>query len=1341
MLSVAEGRSRGFASVVLALAMLLLSAMPVSAITYDEGTDPTQEVVDTPVVTEAASGSEGSEGSEGSDPLPGARSLLPGPVDVPDIKQVFQGSSTGESFGEQTAGIGDVNNDGYDDFAVIIPSKGYVKVYHGGPRLVEQTIHPLEGTDLTLSTLSHIRSAGDIDGDQFDDVLVTSPSMYLPSLRAAGAVFVFYGGPSGLKATPDQVLFGDSADLRLGSDVDTVGDINHDRYNDIIVGAEGWNEGTGEVRLYLGSATGLHTSPIWVWRGDNKGDWFGHAVAGAGDLNNDNEPDFAVGAPFATAGDGSGKVYIFYGTPNLWELKVGAVLIGKMLQSYYGLSIRLNGDVDNDGFSDLIISAPDSVGSQGNTGRVELWLGSEHGIDDDPDAEPNWAFDGESDSAHLGFSIAFLGDVNWDGFDDVAIGAPHHTSDDKVERGKVYIFFGRKGGFSNTPSVVETGKNSGDQLSKGLANAGDVDGDGYNDVIVGAPYVDGINGVDSGELYLFHGADLTMPPLQADSIEVLDAIDGKMVLSEYKFFRLRLSVTHRTAFETLDHVDLHLDPTGEDIVLRFLRENENLVEVSDPHDLVNGRVYGVRTSSRYTDTYDIIVEVRFHWGFPSSRPLDASFEAVDGHKFHPLRVAGSWSDLAKVVSRLTFSGDLTVTGSRQGKLSDGDWVQGSETLAFEGGPIEYDLSGLGATSGERYYPPRGSFVVDVRDDLGGEWSSMVQGNSVFSIEATTPSISRPGTGYTVSIETPDHAKVFRTEAFVLNVDATEVGFRNQDPSSVISSRYYRASIEVFDVLGPGVEPTSVQYRLDRAGDDKDFSPFMQANVSMVQGTAFAEVDEFFTEGHNYIQWMAFDGVGNGPTYSFIYTIEVDLGNIIFSSPLPGSDTWHNTPRVAVGITIENTQDVAIDLDAIEYRKFTGPGQFPEWNRLPPQGDGDGGSSASRVEVVTNVDLAEGDLNYIQWRARDKIRSELITSPLYRVRIDLTGPAFTSVAPSEDTFQNRREIQAIVVVDDILSGVMEDSIMYQVLGEDTWYKPDSQTHRGGGIECTALVCMREGELNYIRWQARDMVGHISPVFDQHVKVDLTAPTFSEFLPAREVVVTDRMVEVSVRVSDGTDLTVVSGVDLSTLEYTVLRPSVGDWLEWQRPTIHSPTTVVAFYTVQVIIEVDDGDENLIVWRVRDASMPGGDASPNNATSEPWRISARFDIVLPNSPPVIIITEPSSSTVEYGTATFFDAHQSYDNDGDHLVFLWVSDRDGVLGNTAELSTLLSKGEHIITLTLREKDGPLSSERSFSLSVAPPDEARRPLSTFLEQLAVVLILVFVLVTLLLQKFRIREF
>ncbi len=1328
MLSVAKGRNRGIASVVLAMAMLLLSAMPVTAIAYEEEAE-------APLVTEATDGS--------SEPayIPEPTSLLPGPVDVPDIKQVFQGSSTGEGFGEQTAGLGDINHDGYDDFAVILPSKGYVKVYQGGPRIVEQTLHPLEGTDFTLSTLSHIRSAGDIDNDGFDDVLITSPSMYLPSLRAAGAVFVFYGSPTGLKATPDQVIFGDSADLRLGSDVDTVGDINHDSYNDIVVGAEGWNDGTGEVRLYLGSATGLFTTPIWVWRGENKGDWFGHAVAGAGDLNNDNEPDFAVGAPFADAGDGRGKVYIFYGTPNLWELEVGAVLIGKMLQSYYGLSIRLNGDVNNDGFSDLIISAPDADGSQGNTGRVELWLGSEQGINDDPNAEPMWAFDGESDSAHLGFSIAFLGDVNWDGYDDVAIGAPHHSSDDKVERGKVYIFFGKKGGFSNTPSVVENGKNTGDQLSKGLASAGDVDGDGYNDVIVGAPNVDSVNGVDSGELYLFHGADLTMPPLQADAIEILDAIDGKMVLSEYKFFRLRLSVTHRTAYETLDHIDLHLDPTGENIVLRFLRESENLVEVSDPLDLVNGRVYGVRTSSRYTDTYDVIVEVRFHWGFPSSRPLDASFEAVDGHKFHSLKVSGSWSDLAKVVSRLTFSGDLTVTGSRQGKLTDGDWVQGSETLTFAGGPIEYDLSGLGATPGVRYYPPLGSFVVEVRDDLGGEWSSMVPGNTVFFIEATAPAMSRPETGYTVSIETPDHGKVFRTQAFVLNVDATPVSFRNHEPSSVISSRFYKASIEVFDVLGPGVEPTSVQYRLDRADDDLPFSSFTRANVSMVQGTAFAEVDEFFTEGHNFIQWMAFDEVGNGPTPSYIYTIEVDLGNIIFSSPLPASDTWHNTPRVAVGITIENTQDVAIDLDAIEYRKFTGPGQFPEWIRLPPLGDGEDGSTDSRVEVITDVDLAEGELNYIQWRARDRIRSEFITSPLYRVRIDITGPAFTSVAPSEDTFQNKREIQAIVVVDDVLSGVMEDSIMYQVLGEDTWYKPDSQTHRGGGIECTALVSMREGVLNYIRWQARDMVGHISPVFDQHVKVDLTAPTFSEFLPSRDVVVTDRIVEVSVRVSDGDDLSLVSGVDLSTLEYTVLRPSVGDWLEWQHPTIHSDLTVVAFYTVQVIIEVDNGDENLIVWRVRDASMPGGDTSPNNATSEPWRISARLDIVLPNSPPELVVTEPSSSTVRYGTATFYDASKSYDNDDDSLLFLWVSDRDGVLGSTAKFSTLLSKGEHVITVTVRELDGPLSDEDSFTLRVEPPEEARRPLSTFLEQLAVVLILVFVLVTLLLQKFRIREF
>ncbi|MHC4781369.1 MAG: integrin alpha, partial [Planctomycetota bacterium] len=532
-------------------------------------------------------------------------------------------------------------------------------------------------------------------------------------------MFIFYGSPSGLQEQPEQVLLGTEKDMRLGSDVDSVGDINKDGYSDIIVGADGWNEGTGLVRLYLGSPDGLDEYPIWVWTGDHVGDRFGHAVTGAGDINGDGWLDFAVGAPFATSGEGKGAIYIFNGRPNIGSIVADQIIPGTMGKSYFGLSIRLAGDVNNDGFSDLIISTPeDDSGPNLKAGKVELFLGNEKGIG----TTPKVVVKGESDEALFGYTISFLGDINRDGYDDVAIGAPSHSSDGKAERGKFYVFLGDKNGFRKSPSVVETGDDAGDHMSMGLAGAGDIDGDGFKDLIVGTPGADTVGGIDSGELLIFRGSDMTMPPLQANAFEVMDPTEDDLMLVEFKAYQFRMSVTHRTGFQALDHVDLHLDPEGENVILRFIVETHNLVEVRDDDNLVRGLFQLPADSTSFLDTTDIILDIWLNWGYPSGRPLSVRIEATDNLG---LRSTGTWNDAAKVVGNLDFTSDITIHGDRQGPLTSGDWISSEEGISFTDAKVIYDLSSHGVETDVSYYPPNGKLYAIVRDDLGGEWSAPV----------------------------------------------------------------------------------------------------------------------------------------------------------------------------------------------------------------------------------------------------------------------------------------------------------------------------------------------------------------------------------------------------------------------------------------------------------------------------------------------------------------------------------------------------------------------------------------------------------------------------------------
>jgi len=1310
-----EDKVRGIAPAVLVVAFLLLALVPLPAL--------------------AAEGTGGN--SLAFDPESN-RAIEPAdtgdPVDVLDVKEVIQGKNAGEQFGGQTAGIGDVDNDGYSDIAVLIPARGYCVVYQGGTTLRESLVHPLASSGLSLSAQSQIRPAGDIDSDGFDDVLITAPAMYVSGMRAAGAVIIFYGSPSGLREMPDQMILGTEKDMRLGSDVDGVGDINQDGYDDILVGADGWKEDTGMVRLYLGGPDGLYEAPVWIWEGEAKGDRFGHAVTGAGDLNADGFLDFAVSSPFATSGEGKGCVYIFYGLADLGALEVGDTVHGRMLKSYYGLSIRLAGDVNNDGFSDLIISAPkEPDGPHINPGKVELYLGSEHGIGTDP--TPDWFIQGESNDALLGFTIAFLGDVNRDGYDDVAIGAPGHSSEGKVERGKVYIYLGAWNGFREAPSIIELGPDPGDHLSAGLAGAGDIDGDGFNDVLVGAPGADSSTGVNAGELHIYRGSDLTLPPLQGNAFQVMDLEEGGLLLAEYRSYQFRISVTHRTGFKALDHVDLHLDPEGEDVVFRFYQKPQNLVEISDEADLGEGRFAWPADSLTYWDTTDIMLNIKLHWGFPTGRTLSVRVEVTDNHG---LRTTGRWSDSARVVDTLTFTEALQVTADRQGELSSGDWVGSSEGLTFTGSIVQYDLTSYDGASISPYYPPTGKIVVFVRDDTGGEWSQLAIRETPITVSAVTPAMSRPGMTYTVSIETPDRTKVFSTEQYLLNVDGTGINYRNHEPTDPIASLDHIVSIEIEDPLGPGVG-RDVFYQLSRANDGGGWGEWTKVDSLTPpdeNGAVVAEVQELFTEGTNYIRWRATDLVGNGPTVSFNYPIEVDLGSISFSAPLPTIGTWHSTETVTVGITIENTQRNPIDLGHIQYRTSTSPGEYSPWvtfsTTVPP------GEEPYRVTIVTQVRMDEGMDNYIQWRARDLERREYITSSLNRVQVDLTGPVFSEASPSDDIFGNSPSIEVTVVVDDILSGVMEDTISFRVVGDDIWQPPQSRTHRGEIIECSARVSLVEGVDNYIQWKAEDAMGHLSGSFYQRVRVDLTAPSISYIAPEPDEVVAQRSIQVIVRVNDNGPLTQVSGVDLSTLEYAVSRPTTEGYGQWIHPRIEGELMIVEFAVIEITIEVDHGDQNFIVWRFADASVPEGSA--NTIQTEPKRIIADLPGHVIIIEPIIKRTEPSSLRMPFGSAIVFDASESYHEGDEPLTFKWESDIDGVIGRSSSFSAHMSKGLHTITLKVTADVSGTTTTQIFQVMVETPEEETTPLSTLWEQVALMLIVAFVVVALVMQRGRRRR-
>ena len=286
----------------------------------------------------------------------------------------------------------------------------------------------------------------DINGDGFSDVVVGAPR-YDNGQADEGRVYVYYGSPSGLAATPGWTAESDQAGANFGEAVASAGDVNADTYADILVGAPKYDNGQideGRAYVYLGHDTHIDASPVWTAESNqgtvNFGALFGTSVATAGDVNGDGYSDVIVGAPDYDNGQtDEGRAYVFLGTFS----GLGATPVwtteSNLLGARYGVSVATAGDVNGDGYSDVVVGAYQYDTGE-SRGRVFVYHGSASGLA----ATPTWTVDGDKPGARIGRSVASAGDVNGDGFCDVVVGA-HQYENGETSEGRAYVYYGNNG--------------------------------------------------------------------------------------------------------------------------------------------------------------------------------------------------------------------------------------------------------------------------------------------------------------------------------------------------------------------------------------------------------------------------------------------------------------------------------------------------------------------------------------------------------------------------------------------------------------------------------------------------------------------------------------------------------------------------------------------------------------------------------------------------------------------------------------------------------------------------------------------------------------------------------
>ncbi|MFH1718217.1 MAG: ankyrin repeat domain-containing protein [Planctomycetota bacterium] len=405
---------------------------------------------------------------------------------VPDL--IFDGDPN-SLFGLHIV-CGDVDGDGYDDILIGAPSynnkRGRVCLFYGGPDMDNTADLILEGQNEGDQFGDGI-ACGDVDNDGCEDIIVAACGYS----ETRGCAYLYWGGDrKSMDANPDKIFVGEEEKgSQFGWGYPAVYDIDNDGYDDIIFGASHSFDVRGRAYLYYGNKKELmDTSADLIFTAENPEYYFGNAIS-CGDVDNDGYGDIVIGG-YTRQG---ARTYLYYGGSKS-DMDAKADVIFKAQSEgndFFGCGIVCV-DQNRDGYDDIIIA----TGYNNKQGRAYLFHGnSKRSLDADPDM----VFDGEVEGSNYGLQEV-CGDIDGDKVNDIVIGAYCY----RQQVGRVYVYWGNElAGPDPKPGRILTGENPNDQFGCfGLA-CGDVNNDGFDDLVIGACRYKA--GAKQGRAYLYYG--------------------------------------------------------------------------------------------------------------------------------------------------------------------------------------------------------------------------------------------------------------------------------------------------------------------------------------------------------------------------------------------------------------------------------------------------------------------------------------------------------------------------------------------------------------------------------------------------------------------------------------------------------------------------------------------------------------------------------------------------------------------------------------------------------------------------------------------------------------------
>ncbi|MGH9869038.1 MAG: FG-GAP-like repeat-containing protein [Candidatus Polarisedimenticolia bacterium] len=422
------------------------------------------------------------------------------------------GAQGGANFGISVGTAGDVNGDGFADVVVGAylydngqTNEGRAFVYHGSPTGPQATAAwTAESNEPFASFGFSVATAGDVNGDGYDDVIVGA-TRHENGQEDEGGAWVYLGSAAGLAASAAWSVESDLEYSRLGGSVGTAGDVNGDGYADIIVSARFFGEAQsdrGKAYVYHGSPIGPSPVANWSVVGSQNNQQFGSSVGTAGDVNADGYSDVIVGS------SGTNSAFVFHGSATGLPGPAAWTAVNAQAGAWFGTAAKTAGDVNGDGYSDVIVGAYSFDNGQTDEGGAFVYHGSPAGLS----PAPAWTAEADQPGAAFGIDVEGAGDVNGDGYSDVIVGAPLYDNIESAE-GRAYVYLGSPTGLATGAVWTAESDQTAANIGRSVGGAGDVNNDGYDDVIIGAPVFDDTQ-ADEGRVYLFlgHGAGIALPP-------------------------------------------------------------------------------------------------------------------------------------------------------------------------------------------------------------------------------------------------------------------------------------------------------------------------------------------------------------------------------------------------------------------------------------------------------------------------------------------------------------------------------------------------------------------------------------------------------------------------------------------------------------------------------------------------------------------------------------------------------------------------------------------------------------------------------------------------------------